>query len=104
MTTVPPYQDLLWPAVVAMRDLGDSGSIEEITGKVPERANYSEAKQAVLHGDGPGTEIAYRLAWARSYLKGLGLAENSRRGVDVNLAADAGTRRAANMFANRYVG
>lgn len=81
MTDVPPYQDLLWPAVQAMRDLGDSGSIDEIIEKVLERENFSEAQQSVLHGDGPGTEIAYRLAWARSYLKGMGLAENSRRGV-----------------------
>jgi restriction system protein len=29
----------------------------------------------------PGTEIGYRLAWARTYLKGMGLAENSQRGV-----------------------
>lgn len=64
-----------------MRDLGDSGSIDEITERVLELENFSEAQQAVLHGDGPGTEIAYRLAWARSYLKGMGLAENSRRGV-----------------------
>lgn len=81
MTTVPPYQDLLWPAVQAMRDLGDSGSIDEITERVLERENFSEAQQSVLHGDGPGTEIAYRLAWARSYLKGMGLADNSRRGI-----------------------
>jgi restriction system protein len=64
-----------------MRDLGDSGSIDEITERVLEREDYSKEQQAVLHGDGPGTEIAYRLAWARSYLKGMGLAENSLRGV-----------------------
>jgi restriction system protein len=81
VTAVPPYQDLLWPAVLAMRDLGDSGSIDELTERLLEREDFSEEQQAVLHGDGPGTEIAYRLAWARSYLKGMGLAENSRRGV-----------------------
>lgn len=81
MTDVPAYQELLWPAVQAMRELGDSGSIDEIIEKVLERENFTNAQQSVLHGDGPGTEIAYRLAWARSYLKGMGLAENSRRGV-----------------------
>jgi restriction endonuclease Mrr len=35
----------------------------------------------VLHGDGPSTEIQYRLAWARTYLKGMGLLTNSQRGV-----------------------
>jgi restriction system protein len=78
---VPRYQDLLWPAVLAMRDLGGSGSIEELNERVIEREGFSEEQQAVLHGDGPGTELAYRLAWARSYLKGMGLADNSQRGV-----------------------
>jgi hypothetical protein len=27
----------------------------------------------VLHGEGPGSEIQYRLAWSRTYLKGMGL-------------------------------
>lgn len=66
MTAVPPYQELLWPAVLAMRDLGDSGSIDEINERVLERENFLDAQQAALHGDGPGTEIACRLAWARS--------------------------------------
>jgi restriction system protein len=35
----------------------------------------------VLHNDGPETEIGYRLAWARSYLKGMGLLTNSARGI-----------------------
>ncbi len=37
--------------------------------------------QGVLHGEGPGTEVEYRLAWARTYLKGMGLLANSRRAV-----------------------
>ena len=43
--------------------------------------DFSGAQQSVLHGDGPGTEIEYRLAWARSYLKGMGALNNSARGV-----------------------
>lgn len=42
---------------------------------------FSEEQQAVLHGGGPQTEIEYRLAWARTYLKGMGLLVNSERGV-----------------------
>jgi len=45
------------------------------------REGFSEAQQAVLHNEGPETEIAYRLAWARTYLKGMGLLTNSSRGV-----------------------
>jgi hypothetical protein len=42
---------------------------------------FTEEQQQVLHGDGPQTEIEYRLAWARSYLKGMDLLVNSKRGV-----------------------
>jgi restriction system protein len=42
----------------------------------------SEDMQNVLHKeDGTQTEIQYRLAWARSFLKKYGLIENSSRGV-----------------------
>ncbi|PZF83941.1 restriction endonuclease [Jiangella anatolica] len=81
MHEVPQYQYLLWPTVIALRDLGGSGSIEEIVEKVLEQGDYSEEQQSVLHKDGPNTEIEYRLAWARTYLKGMGLANNSQRGV-----------------------
>ncbi|AHD23221.1 restriction endonuclease [Rhodococcus pyridinivorans SB3094] len=79
--TLPPYTDLLWPTVQAVIELGGSGVIEEIDCAVISRTGLSEAAQAVLHGDGPGTEIEYRLAWARTYLKGMGLLSNTRRGV-----------------------
>ncbi|MCI2418611.1 restriction endonuclease [Saccharopolyspora sp. K220] len=79
--SVPAYTELLWPTVLAARALGSSASIEEIVEKVLEQQNFSEEQQQVLHGDGPQTEIEYRLAWARTYLKGMGLLVNSRRGV-----------------------
>ena len=58
-----------------------SGHLSEINSAVVEREGYSEEQQSILHGDGPQTEIEYRLAWARTYLKGMGLLENSERGV-----------------------
>jgi len=79
--TLPPYTDLLWPTVQAVIELGGSGVIEEIDSAVIDRTGLSEEARAVLHGDGPGTEIEYRLAWARTYLKGMGLLSNTRRGV-----------------------
>lgn len=83
MTNVdlPSYKDLLWPTLQAVRHLGGSASIEEIVEEVPRQQHFSEEQQAVLHGEGPQTEIEYRLAWARSYLKGMGLLINSGRGV-----------------------
>jgi restriction system protein len=78
---VPPYHELLWPVLQAVGELGGSGSISEIVETAIKREGFSDAQQAVLHGEGPETEIAYRLAWARSYLKGMGLLTNSSRGV-----------------------
>lgn len=78
---VPQYVDLLWPALQAVIALGGSASNEELDSAVIERASLSSEVQGVLHGDGPSTEIEYRLAWARTYLKGMGLLTNSGRGV-----------------------
>ncbi|MEE2033016.1 restriction endonuclease [Rhodococcus chondri] len=79
--SLPPYTDLLWPTLQAVIELDGSGVIEDIDAAVIEREGLSETAQAVLHGDGPGTEIEYRVAWARTYLKGMGLLSNTRRGV-----------------------
>jgi restriction system protein len=78
---VPPYHELLWPALQAVAELGGSASISEIVETVIKREGFSDTQQAALHNDGPETEIGYRLAWARTYLKGMGLLTNSSRGV-----------------------
>jgi restriction system protein len=78
---VPPYQELLLPTLRAVEELGGSASITEIEGTVVKDEGFSEAQQEVYHLSGPQTEIEYRLAWARTYLKGMGLLTNSSRGV-----------------------
>jgi len=63
--------------------LGGSGSVEEVYGKTVEIAGLPEDVLAQLHRPGKSsqTEVGYRLAWARTYLKKYGLLENSNRGV-----------------------
>lgn len=78
---MPLYHELLLPVLHAVFELSGSASISEIVETVIKRENLSDVQQAVLHHDGPGTEIGYRLAWARTYLKGMGLLTNSSRGV-----------------------
>lgn len=78
---IPSYFDLLWPTLTAVRGIGDSGTIEEIVEKVIEDQGFTEAQQSVSHGEGPSSEIEYRIAWARTYLKGMGALINSARGV-----------------------
>lgn len=78
---VPQYHKLLWPVIEALRSLGGSGSIAEIESEVSKQQNFTEEQQSVLHGDGPKTEMNYRIDWARTYLKGMGLATNTERGI-----------------------
>jgi restriction system protein len=88
-TEVSPYHELLWPALQAVDELGGSASIGEMVEAVVKRERFTDEQQAVLHNEGPETEIGYRLAWARTYLKGMGLLTNSARAVWA--LTDAGT-------------
>jgi len=83
MTKVPTYDQLMNPLIAALRDLGGSGSIDEIYEKVAEKLSVSEAVLSQLHDPEASnvTEIQYRLAWARTYLKKYGVLANSQRGV-----------------------
>ena len=83
MNTLPPYQDLMNPLLEALRKLGGSGTIEEIYAKTVETTGLPEEILAQLHDPEKSsqTEVGYRLAWARTYLKKFGLLENSTRGV-----------------------
>ena len=59
---VPPYHELLWPTLQAVTALSGSASIGEIVETVIKHQRFRDAQQAVLHNDGPETEIGYRLA------------------------------------------
>lgn len=78
----PPFVDVIWSCVLALRELGGSGANDEIARKALEVGDFTDDQRAVLHrGVGPETEIAYRVAWARTNLKGAGALVNSQRGV-----------------------
>ena len=71
------------PLLRALEALGGSGSIKEIYDKVIELENFDEDIISVLHDEEKSnqSEVAYRLAWARTYLKKFGILENSSRGI-----------------------
>jgi restriction system protein len=71
------------PLLRALQVLGGSGSIEEIYDKVVELEQFSEEVISHLHDPEKSnqSEVAYRLAWARTYLKKFGILENSARGI-----------------------
>lgn len=78
----PTFDALLVPTVKALIELGGSGSVEEINTKVYEIAKLTDDVLLVPHGEeGTTSEVDYRLAWSRTYLKKFGLLENSSRGI-----------------------
>lgn len=78
---IPRYDELLWPALRAVRELGGTARLDEIDERVIADGDFTEAQLAVLHNEGPSSEIEYRLAWARSYLKGMGALASVSRGI-----------------------
>ena len=83
MSDVPSYDQLMQPVLMALKELGGSGSIAEIDDKVAELLDLPEDIIDIPHNPEKSnqTEFGYRLAWARTYLKQYGLIENSTRGV-----------------------
>lgn len=79
---LPSFDELIVPTVKAIQELGGSGSIEEINSKVYVIAEISDEILQIPHGEeGTVSEVDYRLAWSRTYLKKFGLLENSSRGI-----------------------
>lgn len=79
---LPSFDALIVPTVKALIALGGSGSIAEINTKVYEIANIPDDILQVPHNDeGSTSEVDYRLAWSRTYLRKFGLLENSSRGI-----------------------
>ena len=77
---VPRFHDLFNPVLTAIKRLGDSATIAELDDEVIKTLGLSAEEIARPHGERM-TEIEYRLAWARTYLKAYGLLDNSSRGV-----------------------
>ena len=78
---VPTFDELLNPTLQALHALGGSGSNHEIVDQILSQLSLPDEVAEVPHGQGSTTELEYRAAWARSYLKKVGLLENSERAV-----------------------
>lgn len=64
---IPTFDQLMNPLIKALRELGGSGTTDEIYERVIEILKLPDEVLEVLHGSkGAQTEIAYRLAWART--------------------------------------
>lgn len=59
---VPSFDELMWPALKALRAMGGSATNEELLAKVIELEGYSPEVQAFQHSDNRQTKINYNLA------------------------------------------
>jgi len=76
------YHQMLIPALIALKSLGGSATVGELDSTVIEQMQLPDEMKNVPHSEeGTLTEIEYRLAWARTYLKKYGIINNSSRGV-----------------------
>jgi restriction system protein len=87
---VPPFDDLMWPTLSALKDSGGSASNQELLARVVQIMNLSEEIQNTPHGEGPRTELEYRLLWARTHLRKAGAINSSERTVWFITAAGRG--------------
>lgn len=79
---VPRYTDLILPTFLALKELGGSGNNDEILSCVTRNLDLPDEAVDFLHkGSESLSELAYQLAWARTYLKNYGVIENSARSV-----------------------
>jgi len=78
---IPTYNELLWPTLTAVRALGHTAKLDEINERVIEAQGFTDEQMSVLHKNGPRSQIEYRLAWARTYLKGMEALVNPSRGT-----------------------
>lgn len=83
---MPHRNELMKPTVEAIKALGGSGSVDEIVEKVVSMLGIPDELVAqpyiTKRGNEDGrTQLEYELAWVRTYLKQLGVLDNSTRGV-----------------------
>lgn len=80
---IPSFDQLMNPLLQALQEIGGSGNIQEINERLIDTLDLPEELLDQPHNPTSGnqTELEYRLAWTRTYLKKFGILENSKRGV-----------------------
>ncbi len=83
---MPAYSDLINPTITALQNLGGSGKVDEIYNEVLKIVSLPDEIIDFQHSEKSSqSELQYRLAWARTYLKNYGIIDNSSRSVWVVL-------------------
>lgn len=77
---VPRYREMFNAVLQAIRHLGGSATIPELTDEVSKIMSLTDEQIAERHNERM-TELEYQLTWTRSYLRTYGLLDTSQRGV-----------------------
>jgi hypothetical protein len=78
----PSFDQMMEPTLLALSQLNGSAAVKDIDEKAIELMRIPDNMRTVPHKDSVNrTEISYRLAWARTYLKKYGLIKNEPRGI-----------------------
>jgi len=78
---VPKFDELMNPTLQALKRLGGSASIDELVPEIVKLLGLPQQVTDTPHGNTGRTELEYRAAWARTYLRNAGFIENSERGI-----------------------
>lgn len=81
ISELPKHDELFWSVVRALRQLDGSADNEQLVEKVSELLQIDDELTAIPHKAGPQSEIGYRIAWVKSWLKWGGMLDNPRRAV-----------------------
>lgn len=81
---IPSFEDMLCPTVQALQELSGKATVDELNQKALQLMAIPPDLTVLPHtdkGSDRRTEVEYRMAWARTYLKQFGLLCNPTRGV-----------------------
>ena len=78
---VPQFDELMNPTLQALKQLGGSASIDELVPEIVRLVGLPQEITEIPHGSSGRSELDYRSAWARTYLRKAGLLDNSERGI-----------------------
>ncbi|PWS27108.1 hypothetical protein DHW03_13975 [Pedobacter yonginense] len=76
---IPKFDDLFQEVMDFLHNHQGIGNVTSMEESIAENLGLTYETRQKLHKDGPRTELGYRLAWARYYLKQAGLISSPKR-------------------------
>jgi hypothetical protein len=78
---VPTFDEMMWPTLLALKP-NERLCLKSGVAHLRNEAHGNSGRvQNLLHGDGPKSEIEYRMLWTRTYLHKVGAIQNGELGV-----------------------